>query len=183
MGETTGLAAGPQGLKQRRKTSRKERVLSRAWSKVVSLGLVPSSWPGKPRIGPVVIETIGRRTGKPRAVAVTWIELRGQRYLVSMLGEQSDWVHNVRATEGRTVLRRGKRRSVRLEELPTAERASVLKAWLARTGVSSVPVKYLGLDRSVPIEEFERIAPRWPVFRIMDSAGPLTESHEGSRAR
>jgi deazaflavin-dependent oxidoreductase (nitroreductase family) len=163
--------------------SRKERVLSRAWTGVVSLGLVPSSWPGKPPIGPVVIETIGRRTGQPRAVAATWIELHGQRYLVSMLGEESDWVHNVRATEGRAVLRRGKRRSVLLEELPTAERAPVLKAWLARAGVSSVPVKYLGLDRYAPIEEFERMAPAWPVFRILDPGSPVTESDGGSRAR
>jgi deazaflavin-dependent oxidoreductase (nitroreductase family) len=171
------------GLKQRRRASRTERVHSRAWTGIVPLGLVPPSWPGKPRIGPVLIETIGRRTGKPRAAAATWIELHGQRYLVSMLGEESDWVHNVRATEGRAVLRRGKRWRVLLEELPIAERAPILKAWLGRTGVSSIPVKYVGLDRSAPIEEFERIAPRWPVFRILDSHSPVTESDGGSRSR
>ena len=169
VGETARLAVASAGLKRRRKASRSERVMNRAWTMAVSLGLMPSSWPGRPRIGPVVIEMVGRRTGKPRTAAVTWIELDGQRYLVSLLGEESDWVHNVRAAEGRAVLRRGRRRRVLLEELPIADRAAILKAWLGRTGGSSIPIKYVGLDRGAPIEEFERLAPRWPVFRIGDS--------------
>jgi hypothetical protein len=56
-------------------------------------------------------------------VAVTWIELEGQRYLVAMLGGGSDWVYNARAADGHAVMRRGKRRTIALEELPINERA------------------------------------------------------------
>jgi deazaflavin-dependent oxidoreductase (nitroreductase family) len=155
-------------LKRQRKASKYERVMNRAWNRIVGLGLVPRSWPGKPRIGPAVLETVGRRSGKKRATAVTWIEVDGGRYLVSMLGEESDWVHNVRAVGGEARLVRGRGRKVRLEELPVEARAPVLKAWLGRTGVSKIPPKYLGLRRDAPIEEFELIAPRWPVFRIVE---------------
>jgi hypothetical protein len=57
---------------------------------------------------------------------------------------------------------------VKLEELPVEKRPRVLQAWLRRTGVSSVPPKYLGVARDAPIEAFEALAPRWPVFRIRD---------------
>ena len=87
-----------------------------------------------------------------------------------MLGEESDWVHNVRAAKGEVRLLHGKSRRARLEELPVAARPQILQAWLGRTGVSKVPPKYLGLDRYAPLEEFERIAPGWPVFRITRAA-------------
>lgn len=153
-------------LRKARKSSFSERWMARAWCRLVGLGLVPEHWPGTPRIGATTLETVGRRSGLPRRVAVTWVEVNGSRYLVSMLGEGSDWVHNVRAAGGRAVTRRGRRRNVLLEELPVAERAPVLQAWLSRAGASSIPRKYVGLERHAPLADFERIAPRWPVFRM-----------------
>ncbi len=157
-------------LRKLRKLSRTEWILSRVWCRLVSLGLVPSKWPGEPSIGAVTLEVKGRKSGMMRRVAVTWIELDGSRYLVSMLGEESDWVHNVRAAGGLATVRRGKRKRVKLEELRVAERPRILQAWLSRAGVSSVPRKYLGLDRDAPLEAFESLAPRWPVFRIIDAS-------------
>jgi hypothetical protein len=55
---------------------------------------------------------------------------------------------------------------VKLEELPVERRPRVLQAWLQRTGVSSVAPKYLGVDRDAPLEAFEALAARWPVFRM-----------------
>jgi hypothetical protein len=101
-----------------------------------------------------------------RAVAVTWVEVAGQRYLIAMLGEQSDWVHNARATNGVVTFRRGRRKKARLEELPVEERAAVLQAWYSRAGRSSTPRKYIGLEPDAPLESFAKIAPKWPVFRI-----------------
>jgi deazaflavin-dependent oxidoreductase (nitroreductase family) len=119
-----------------------------------------------------VIESRGRRSGRLRRVPVTWIELDTERYFVSMMGEQSDWVHNVRAAGGEVLLRRGKARQAKLEELPVSERGAILKAWLGRTGAFSTPRKYVRLERFAPIEEFERIAPRWPVFRLVRKRSP-----------
>jgi deazaflavin-dependent oxidoreductase (nitroreductase family) len=156
-------------LREMRKSSKSERIHNRVWCWLVAAGLVPSSWPGRPKIGSVVLELKGRRSGVTRRVPVTWIELDGNRYLVAMLGEQSDWVHNARASGGAAVFRRGKARRVTLEELPPEQRAPILRAWLGRTGLSSIPRKYLGIDRHAGIEEFEQIAPGWPVFRIADA--------------
>ncbi len=116
-------------------------------------------------LGSTTLEVKGRKSGVLRCVPVTWVEVAGGKYLVAMMGEESDWVHNARATGGRVVLKRGKRRDAMLEELPVHQRAPIIRAWYQRTG-SSTPRRYIGLDPKAPLEEFEKIAPRWPVFRI-----------------
>ena len=56
----------------------------------------------------------------------------GERYLVSMLGDNVQWVHNVRAAGGRAVLRSRGREAIRLEEVLADQRAPILKAYLQR---------------------------------------------------
>ncbi len=141
------------------------RVINRGWSALASLGVTPSVWPGTPRIGTITIETRGRRSGRTRANVVTWVEQDGERYLVSMLGERSDWVRNARAAGGEAAIRHRGRRPVRLQEVPVEQRASILKAYLKRTAMSTR--HHLGIDPEAPLEEFERIAPNHPVFRIV----------------
>jgi len=41
-------------------------------------------------------------------------DFEGERYLVSMLGKNANWVRNLRAAGGQAVLRHGRRESVRL---------------------------------------------------------------------
>jgi hypothetical protein len=74
-------------------------------------------------------------------------------------------VLNARATGGKVTLKRGRRWKALLEELSVAPRAPILQAWYKRTG-SSTPLKYTGLPPDAPLEAFEKIAPRWPVFKI-----------------
>ncbi len=148
-----------------RRPTRAGRVINRCWSALASLGITPSVWPGTPRIGTITIETRGRRSGRMRANVVTWVEQGGERYLVSMLGERSDWVRNARAADGKAVIRHRGRRPVRLEEVPVEQRAPILKAYLKRTAMSTR--HYLGIDPEAPLDEFERIAPNHPVFRIV----------------
>jgi deazaflavin-dependent oxidoreductase (nitroreductase family) len=160
----------PASLREKRKSNRYERVMNRVWYRIVALGLVPRRWPGKPVLGSTTVEVRGRKSGVMRRVPVTWVEYEGpdgqaQPYLVAMMGEESDWVHNARAAGGRVVLKRGRRRKATLEELPVAERAPIIQAWYKRTG-SSTPKNYIGLDAKAPLAAFEAIAPRWPVFRI-----------------
>jgi hypothetical protein len=162
---TTSPGPGRADLRAKRKANRWERVLNRAWCRVVAHGLAPRRWPGTPVIGSTTIEVRGRKSGVMRRVPATWVEYEGQPYFVAMLGEESDWVHNARASGGKVVLRRGRRRKAVLEEVPVEERAPVIQAWYRRTG-SSTPKRYIGLEADAPLEAFEEIAPRWPVFRI-----------------
>ena len=53
----------------------------------------------------VTVEVAGRRTGRVISFPVVAAEYAGERYLVSMLGNNANWVRNVRAAGGRVVLR------------------------------------------------------------------------------
>jgi hypothetical protein len=88
----------------------------------------------------------------------------GERYLVSMLGQNANWVRNVRAAGGDAVLRHGRREEVRLEELVVDRRAPVLKTYLKRAPNARA---HLPVPKDAPLAEFERVAPRFPVFRVV----------------
>ena len=113
--------------------------------------------------GVVALEVIGRKSGKVVSFPVVMIEVNGQRYLASMLGE-SQWVRNVRAANGKAVLRSGGYKDVLLEEVPANQRAPIMKVYLhAAPGARPhVPV-----DMDAPIAEFEKIAAEYPVFRVL----------------
>jgi hypothetical protein len=143
--------------------TRAGRSLNRAWSRLTSTGLLPEYWPGRPA-GPATIETIGRASGLTCSNMVTWVEYEGSRYLVSMLGERTDWVRNARAAGGEAFIRRGRREPVRLVEIPAEHRAPIIQEWYKITWTSTRP--HLGIDPKAEIQEFERIAAAHPVFRI-----------------
>lgn len=112
------------------------------------------------------LEVTGRKSGRVVALPVVIAIVDGQRYLVSMLGEDVQWVRNVRAAGGKAVLRSGGRRAIQLEEVPTDQRAPILKAYLQRApgARAHVPV-----DKDAPLAEFEKIAAAFPVFRVASS--------------
>lgn len=59
------------------------------------------------------------------------LEIRGrERYLVSMLGNNANWVRNLKAADGRAVLRHGRHESVHLEEVDPSVRAPILRRYL-----------------------------------------------------
>jgi len=123
----------------------------------------------------VTLEVTGRRTGRLISFPVVAAEYDRERYLVSMLGNDANWVRNVRAADGRAVLRRGSRKQVRLEEVEPADRAPILRRYLA---VAPGARPHLPVDRHAPLEEFERIAAQFPVFRITPAAsGPDETGH------
>jgi hypothetical protein len=90
-------------------------------------------------------------------------EVAGERYLVSMLGQNANWVQNVRAAGGLATLRHGQAEAVRLEEVPAGECAPILKTYL-RVAPGARPHIDIGLDAE--LSEFAKIAPLYPVFRI-----------------
>jgi hypothetical protein len=109
------------------------------------------------------LEVPGRRTGRTISFPVVVADYEGDRYLVSMLGDDTSWVRNVHASGGQAVLRHRQPEAIRLVEVGPAERAPVLRRYLecAPGARPHIPV-----DRRAPVAEFERVAAQYPVFRI-----------------
>ncbi|MCC5577068.1 nitroreductase family deazaflavin-dependent oxidoreductase [Microtetraspora sp. AC03309] len=111
----------------------------------------------------VTLEVVGRSTGRPISVPVAVADHDGERFLVSMLGPNANWVRNVRAADGHAILHRRGREAVMLEEIPVERRAPVLRRYLA---VAPGARPHIPVDRRAPLSEFEGIASRYPVFLI-----------------
>lgn len=111
----------------------------------------------------VTLEVVGRRSGKVISFPLVMTVLDGNRYLVSMLGNDANWVHNLAAAGGNARLRHGGSEDVRLVEVDTRQRAPILKAYL-RHAPGARP--HMPVDKDAPIAEFEKIAAHYPVFRV-----------------
>jgi len=130
-------------------------MINRGWAAVYALGILPNYL--------VTLEVVGRKSGRGITLPMVVAVVRGERYLVSMLGENVDWVRNARAAGGDVVLRHGYREPVHLVEVPVGERAPVLKAYLQRAPGAR---PHIPVDKGAPLAEFERIASQVPVFRV-----------------
>lgn len=110
----------------------------------------------------------GRKSGEWRTTPVNPLSFDGSRYLVSPRGT-THWVRNIRVShEGRLTLGR-KTETIHVEEVPDADKAPLLRAYLKEWAWESK--QFFGLaGADVPDAELARIAPEHPVFRIM-SAG------------
>lgn len=126
-----------------------------------------------PRHG-ATLEVVGRRSGRTVDLPVAVVDLGGSDYLVSMLGPDANWVHNVRAANGRAVLRRRVRRRVLLTEVPYDERPPVLRRYLA---VAPGARPHFPVDWRAPLTDFVPIAHCYPVFRITE---PRAGNHRAS---
>jgi len=112
----------------------------------------------------VTIEVIGRKSGQPRSTAVNIVEYEGDRYLVAPRGN-TEWVRNVRAASGKATLHHGKPEQVALIDIPASETAAILQKYLGENAMSTKAS--FGIDPKSPIEKFQEIADRHPVFKIM----------------
>ncbi|MGZ4251651.1 MAG: nitroreductase/quinone reductase family protein [Solirubrobacteraceae bacterium] len=119
-----------------------------------------------------MLEVRGRRSGRRLALPVVIAEYEGERYLVAMLGNEANWVRNVRAAGGSAVLRHGRREVVRLKEVDPAARAPILKRYLQ---VAPGARAHFPVDRGASLERFGQIAEQYPVFCVSVSAGPAGE--------
>jgi deazaflavin-dependent oxidoreductase (nitroreductase family) len=118
--------------------------------------------------GWVVLEVTGRVSGRTVGFPLVIADYDGERYLVSMLGENANWVANVRAADGAAVLRHGRRRPIRLIEVPTADRAPILRRYLT---VAPGARAHFPVRPQQPLTQFERIAADYPVFHITKRPG------------
>jgi deazaflavin-dependent oxidoreductase (nitroreductase family) len=115
------------------------------------------------------LEVRGRSSGRVISFPVAIAEYGGERYLVSMLGKNANWVRNVRADGGRAVLRHRRREVVRLDEVAADARPEILRQYLA---VAPGARPHIPVDRHAPIEDFRQIAAEFPVFRIVAAPAP-----------
>jgi hypothetical protein len=122
------------------------------WARV---GLPPQSW--------FALEVRDRRSGRMRADAVVVPSVAGQRYVVSMFGTISDWVHNIVAARGDAVICNGSPLHVHLVLVPPEERAPILQEYVR---VASSGRKHFPLPFGAPLADFAVIAPQYPVYRI-----------------
>lgn len=131
------------------------KILNQGWAWVHSLGLFPNYM--------VTLEVVGRKSGKVISFPLAMVVVDGQRYLVSMLGNDANWVRNVKATGGKATLRHGKTEQVILCEVAVKQRAPILKAYLQ---IAPGARPHVRMDKDAPLAEFEKIAANYPVFRL-----------------
>lgn len=112
----------------------------------------------------VVLEVVGRTSGRPVRFPLVLAQVDGGEYLVSMLGEGANWVANVRAAEGAAILtRNGHSEPVTLVEVDVAERPPVLRRYL---DVAPGARPHVRVDRDASDEAFAAVAEMYPVFRV-----------------
>jgi len=145
------------------------KMLNSAWAAVAATGITSGYV--------VTLEVTGRKSGRSVSLPVVIAVVAGQRYLVSMLGENVHWVRNVRAAGGRAVLRSGGREVIHLEEVATEQRAPILRAYLQR---ASGARSHMPVPKDAALAEFAKIAAAFPVFRVVShEAGAPTPGGVG----
>jgi len=132
------------------------KAVNRCWAAIHALGIAPNRL--------VTLEVRGRRSGRRIRLPLVVAVVEGERYLVSMLGPDVDWVRNVKAAGGNAALVHGRREEVRLEEVPAERRAPVLKEYWERAPGAR---PHLPVQKSAVLADFEQIAPQTPVFRVV----------------
>jgi hypothetical protein len=135
--------------------NRLARLQNRSTAIAFAAGIVPTR--------AAALEIRGRRSGRVISFPVAIADLEGERYLVSMLGENANWVRNLRAADGQAVLRHGRRETVHLDEVDPSVRAPILRRYLQ---IAPGARPHIPVDRRASLAEFGRIAPDYPVFRV-----------------
>lgn len=67
-------------------------VINGCWAVIHALGIAPNHL--------VTLDVPGRRSGRTMSLPLVMAVVDGERYLVSMLGDDVNWVRNVRAANG-----------------------------------------------------------------------------------
>lgn len=143
------------------------RMANRMWATVAATGITGS------RV--ITLEVVGRKSGRIISFPLVMAVVAGKRYLVSMLGDNTQWVQNVRVAGGHAVLRSGSREEIQLAEIPVDQRASILKAYLQRADGAR---PHIPINQDAPLAEFEQIAAAFPVFHVTTRNPPLTSTRK-----
>ncbi len=145
------------------------KILNKGWAYFHALGFFPNYL--------VTLEVTGRQSGKTIDFPLAMTVMNGERYLVSMLGENTNWVRNVRAGGGKARLRHGISENVLLEEVEFTKRAPILKKFLQHAPGAR---PHIPVDQDAPLAEFEKIAPEYPVFRVKTVEQEAFKTQQGA---
>lgn len=116
--------------------------------------------------GPTVMMTTrGRRSGEPRSVAVSPIEVAGTRYIVSPYGEVG-WVRNVRADPSVELKRRSRTDRAKLVEVALDQAPPVLDQYYAREKITR---PYFDVPAQPSRADFVAVVGSHPVFSVHQS--------------
>jgi deazaflavin-dependent oxidoreductase (nitroreductase family) len=111
----------------------------------------------------VTLEVHGRSSGKTIVFPIVMADYAGDWFVVSMLGEHANWVRNVRAAQGRAVIRHGDAHEVDLVEVPAGQRAPILQRYV---DVAPGARPHVPVAPHAPLTDFERIAADYPVSKV-----------------
>ncbi|MFE9422922.1 nitroreductase family deazaflavin-dependent oxidoreductase [Kitasatospora sp. NPDC006697] len=116
--------------------------------------------------GSRVLAVRGRKSGEWRTTPVNVLSHRGARYLVAPRGH-TQWVRNIRATPVAELRLGGRAEVFTAAELADTAKPEILRAYLRRWKFE-VGMFFDGVDHTASDEELLRIAPGYPVFRIIE---------------
>lgn len=145
------------------------REINHGWAALFAHGVGPEQ--------ASTLEVRGRSSGESIRLPVVVADYQGGRYLVAMLGPNTNWVANVNAADGEAVLHHGGARRIKLVEVAPRDRAPILKRYLE---LAPGARPHFPVDKDAPISEFEKIAVRYPVFRIRARNSALVAAHDGT---
>jgi hypothetical protein len=94
-----------------------------------------------------------------------------------MLGNECNWVRNVRANDGYATIHRRGAHQVRLIEVPVELRPPLLKAYLQQVPGAR---PHIPVEHTKPVGDFEPIAHEYPIFRVVPA---LRQQKTATRAR
>jgi hypothetical protein len=122
-----------------------------------------------PRLLPIaaVLDVIGRNTGNVVRVPLVIVPYKRRWYVVSMLGEDVNWVRNIRAADGRATLTHGRTRPVRLREVAPQDRPPILRRYLL-VALGARP--HMEATWRSPQAELDRAAASHRVFEVRRAA-------------
>jgi F420H(2)-dependent quinone reductase len=116
----------------------------------------------------VTLEVVGRSSGRPVRFPLVMVAQDGERYLVAMLGAETNWVRNLRAAGGAAALHHGRVELIRLEEVAVEQRAPILRVFVQRAPGAR---PHMQIAPDAPLAEYEAAAAQYPVFRVIPRAG------------
>lgn len=137
------------------------RLQNRASAAVFATGIAPR------RVAALGVR--GRRSGRLVWFPIVLTEFDGARYVVSMLGANTNWVRNLAAAHGAAQLRHGIREAVQLTPVEPERRGPILCEYL-RVAPGARP--HIPIERTASAAEFARIAPDYPVYRVDSQPSP-----------